>query len=253
MSSMPASYTSHSGTSRARAAAPRPSRGPAAVFTNTSSPKFMVPMLQRAHLGAGDERAEPLLDRHADGAAGRALDDDVGSRRRGSRSKISAEVGGLLRGPAVGPAHVEVDRPPPPPCHASTAAAAISAGVYGTAGFCARVISAPTIAAVMIDLLAHGCSLPVGASARPLLVLRARRRCRVARQTTIGSTRTSAAESRQVADAARSPCAPRTASPRGRARPRSRPPPRRSRRRGPARGTRPPRRRGTAPRRRRGG
>ena len=41
-----------------------------------------------------------------------------------------------------------------PARHASTAACAISEGVYGTAGFCARVTSAPTTAAVMITFSA---------------------------------------------------------------------------------------------------
>ena len=103
--------------------------------------------VERPHLGAVHERPEPLVDRHAHRAAGRALE----RRRRCPRARIAVhDLAEVARAPATGArrASARAGGPPRrPPARPSTAARAISSGVYGTCGLCARVTSAPTTAA----------------------------------------------------------------------------------------------------------
>ena len=76
-------------------------------LTKTSSPKLIVPQLSVAISGLHAERLRALVDRHADGAAGRGLDDAVALLADGLDGLREALA--RLRVRAVGVAHVQVD------------------------------------------------------------------------------------------------------------------------------------------------
>src|SRR5512142_767972 len=145
---MPASYTSHSGTRPLSWRRPAILTTSVRAFTNTASPKFMVPRLSVpiSAPSTSDPRRSSTLIPTAPPVEHWTTTSQPAPRMR---STISWKCASSWEGRPSGQRACRCTTAAPAR-QASTAACAISAGVYGTCGLCARVTSAPTTAAVMM-------------------------------------------------------------------------------------------------------
>ena len=122
------------------------------VFWNTSSPKFIVPRFKvPISAPSTSEPSRSSTDMPTAPPVEHWTTTSLPASRM--RSMISRKCSGRWDGRPSGQRACRWTAAAPAR-HASTAACAISAGVYGTAGFCSRVTSAPTTAAVMITFSA---------------------------------------------------------------------------------------------------